>query len=210
MRAGAEPPSGEYTERARPVLEDLHNHGFEVDRISDLYNYAYEYGHVMPRLLHWLPRIDDPDIKNELARAITDKLMRPQAAQTVLDEFPRAPVGSELQWVLGNTLATVADDSVFDEVAAIAQDRTFGQGRGRVIAALGNMKKAAHRETAIDIAIAALADEDPWVQAESLRLLTRRRAKRARPQIEAQLRTLNGPFEKEMRKAFVQALARLA
>jgi hypothetical protein len=209
IRAGQRPPKPEYTERARPILEELHREGFHVHYISNLFNDGYEYSRIMPRLLEWIPRVDDPKVKEELIRAIIDKSMRPQAAPTLIDEYHKAPRGSELQWVIGYALQTVADDSVFDPVMAIVQRLEDGRDRASIIGALGTMKQPAHREIAIDTAMELLGADDPWIQAECLKLLVRRRATRALPRVQEGLQAVHGPFEKEMRKAFEKAITSL-
>ena len=55
-----------------------------------------------------------------------------------IDEFRRAadPTGFGLRWVIGNALSAVADDSVFDEIAALAQDRSYGKACQMVVLSL--------------------------------------------------------------------------
>jgi hypothetical protein len=206
----ASPPSPNYTARALPVLEELHREGFDVDWVSDLFNFRYDYTHIMPRLLEWLVRTDDEGVKGELARAITDKAMRPTAAPIVLSEFAKARKDSELQWVLGNALTVVADDSVFDQIAAIARDRNAGRGRHMVIEALANMKRPDHRQEAVRILVDCLAEDSLWIQGSALRVLRRYRAKEARPTVEHYLEQRRGQLEKYMVKEYEKTLDKLA
>jgi len=48
--------------------------------------------------------------------------------------------GLDPQWAIGNALWIVADDSVFEDIAALAADPKHGKAREMVVVALGNMQ----------------------------------------------------------------------
>jgi hypothetical protein len=127
---------------AAPVVADLRAAGFEVDSIADLHSRRMSYPEAVPILMHWLPRIDNTAVKEDITRSLTVKWAKPRAAPLLVDEYRRA-VGSDeelgLRWAIGNALAEVADDSVFEEVADLACDRSWGRSREMITVALGNM-----------------------------------------------------------------------
>jgi len=67
---------------------------------------------------------------------------RPAAAPVLIEEFRKVhdPSGLGLGWVVGNALSVVADDSVFGEIAALAQDRSYGKARQMVVLGLARSK----------------------------------------------------------------------
>jgi hypothetical protein len=210
LRAVAPKPSPKYLAAAGPILAEIRAAGFDVNFIAQLYYEDHPYVPLMPRLLEWLPLVKDETVKDELARAITDKAMRPAAAPLIFSEFAKAPKGSLLQWILGNALSVVADDSVFDQIAAIARDRNAGNGRPRILDALANMKRSEHRAEAVRIAVDCLAEDDLWIQGSALRLLQRFRAKESRPTVEHYLEQRRGQMEKHMVKEYEKTLDKLA
>ena len=77
-----------------------------------------------------------------MAHALTVKWAWSAAAPLLVDECRRAddPSGTGLRWAIGNTLAEVADDSVFADLVELAEDRRWGKAREMVVVALGNMR----------------------------------------------------------------------
>jgi hypothetical protein len=153
----------EYQKNAAPVLADLRRAGFWVDAVGDLHRPpVHNYEAAIPILLSWLPRINDRWVKEDIVRTMTVKWARPAAAAPLILEYERADsLGLEprhahgLKWAIGNALEVVADDSVFDDVARLAQDQRHGKSREMVVAALGNMKDP----RATDVLVALLDDD---------------------------------------------------
>lgn len=56
---------------AAPIVRDLAEAGFEVEWIADLHNERLNYETAIPILLEWFPRIENPDVKEDIARALT-------------------------------------------------------------------------------------------------------------------------------------------
>jgi HEAT repeat protein len=165
---------------SKPLREELAAAGFEVSSVAELYNSQMNYEKAIPLLLRWLPKIENPDIKESVVRALTVDWARPQAAPILIEEFRRVtdPSGTGLRWAIGNALATVADDSVFGEVAELAEDRRWGKAREMVTVALGNMRDP----RAVPVLQRLLADEE--VAGHALIALGNLRAKEAQADIE--------------------------
>lgn len=127
---------------AAPVVADLRAAGFEVDSIADLHNRRLDYREAIPVLLSWLSRVENRAVKEDVVRSLTVEWARPQAAPLLVEEFRRVDDSEEevgLRWAIGNALAEVADDEVFEDVADLASDARWGRSREMVTVALGNM-----------------------------------------------------------------------
>jgi len=187
----------EYDRVAAPLKAELAKAGFEVESVADLYNKPFDYREAIPILLEWLPRIENRDVKESVVRALTVKWAKPDAAPVLVEEFRRAEDSSELglRWAIGNALAEVADDSVFEETAALAEDRRFGRSREMVALALGNMKDP----RAVEILRGLLADED--VAGHAVIALGKLRAEETRVDIEPFLKHPKAWVRKEASRA---------
>ncbi len=124
----------------------------------------------------------------------------------MVDEFRRIDPADDsadtsIRWSIGDALERVADESVVDDVIAIAQDMQHGRHRRLVVAALGNMKAA--RDRVVPVLLDLLADAS--VAPYAVMALGRLRAGGARAAIEP---FLNDP-ETWVRKEAAKALARL-
>ena len=95
----------------------------------------------------------------------------------LVDAFLQAPDDSPgLKWAIGNALSIVADDSVFQDIVALARDKRHGEAREMVVEALANMRNP----QAVDVLCELLADEE--VAAHAVVALGKLKAARARPQ----------------------------
>lgn len=113
-------------------------------------------------------------------RALSVPAARPGAAAALIDEFRKASDPSEtgLGWVVGNALSVVADDSVFDEIAVLAQDDGYGKARQMIVMGLGRSKDP----RAAPLLVGLLGYED--VAAHALMALGRLRPPGVRPAVE--------------------------
>ena len=135
QRANAE----SYSRVAEPVLKELMAAGYRVNTIGGLVQGKTEYRSAVPVLLHWLPRISDFQVKEDIVRALSVPWARPIASPVLIEEF-RKPDNAELRWAIANSLAVVADDSVFEDLIRLVQDKGFGKAREMLALALGNMQ----------------------------------------------------------------------
>ena len=167
-------------EASAPILKDLAQAGFRVDRIYEIGERKRDYKKAVPVLMHWLPRVDSPDVKGEIAMALTVPWAGSEAAPLLIDEFRKAPASEEfgVKVPIGDALTVVADDSVFSEIVELVRDRRHGKSRMALILALGNMRNP----EAVDVLIALLDDES--MIGPSLVSLGKLEAEKARPQIE--------------------------
>ena len=124
------------------LARDLRAVGLPVSDLWELVNAKAQYQVAIPVLIDWLrnveqrvPGPDQPRVREGLVRALSVSTARPGAAPVLIEEFRRASDFSEtgLGWVIGNALSVVADDSVFNEIAALAQDPGYGKARQMIV-----------------------------------------------------------------------------
>ncbi len=181
---------------AAPLIADLAQVDFTLDMVSDLFNKKLNYKVAIPILLRWLPRMDNMAVKADIVRALSVRWAKPAAAPVLVEEFRRAPPGdSSLKWAIGNALAVVADDSVFNEVVGFVRDRRHGTARQMIVVALGNMTNP----SAVDVLIELLADEE--IAGHALMALGKLKSKKARPHIEPFLNAPRSWVRKEAKRA---------
>jgi PBS lyase HEAT-like repeat-containing protein len=191
-------------EAAAPVIADLIAAGFYVHSIGDLYNQRLDYRRAIPILVEWLPRIDNPDVKEDIVRALSVKWTPREVAGIMIAEYRKgAPSHTPWRWAIGNALTVLATDAVFDEIVELARDRHYGRSRGPVVESLGNMKN----DRAVDVLLELLDDPELSVSLPAVRALGKLgpRARRARAKLE--------PFAKRpeawVRKDALKALKRI-
>jgi HEAT repeat protein len=166
-------------EASKPVLADLSLAGFDVDWIEDLYNKRLHYQRAIPILLRWLPRVENPAIKEAIVRALSVPWARRTEAPVLLvEEFRKSKSDFGLNWAIGNALSVVADDNVLDDIVSLIWDKTYGKAREMLVVALGNMKSPDVKYTLIKL----LDDED--LAGYAIMALGKLKCKEARPAIE--------------------------
>jgi HEAT repeat protein len=168
---------------SKPLLQRLSEMGFNVERISDLYEMKLDYRAAIPLLIEWLPRIDNLAVKEMIARCLTWRYAKPHAAPVLIQEFKRAPDFSEsiLIWVIGSALEIVADDGVFEEIAELASNKRYGRGREMLARALGKMNDPRAEDVLLDLI------DDEEICTHAMIGLKRLRCKRAIPKIKKYL-----------------------
>jgi hypothetical protein len=125
---------------------DLRAAGLPIGDLWELVNAKAQYKAAIPVLIDWLRnverRVPGPDqtrVREGLVRALSVPAARPGAAPVLIEEFRNASDHSEtgLGWIVGNALSVVADDSVFGEIAVLAQDPRYGKARQMIVLRLG-------------------------------------------------------------------------
>jgi HEAT repeat protein len=168
---------------AAPLRAALAAAGFDADSVADLYNRRMKYEAAVPILLEWLPKIENPAVKESIVRALTVRWARPQAAPLMLEELQRLRDSDEasLRFAVANALSEVADDSVFDSVVELARDRRYPVAdRGVLVLSLANMRD--ERPRAIQVLREMLGDD---VAPHAVTALGELRAKEARSDVES-------------------------
>ena len=126
-----------------PIIHDLKAAGFPVGSIDELRRSGICYKAAIPVLLKWLPLVVESGAKESVVRALSVPWAKQIAAIPLVAEFEKQPKGmSLLKWAIGNALSVVADDSVADDLFALAQDKSHGKAREMIVVALGNLRDA--------------------------------------------------------------------
>jgi HEAT repeat protein len=192
---------------AAELARELRATGVPVSDIWQLVNGKVQYRQAIPVLIDWLEHVDErvpgPErakVTEALARALTVPAARPAATPVLINAFRRVsdPSGMGLRWVIGNALSVVADDSVFDDVAALARDRGYGKGRQMVVLGLGRSSDP----RAVPILLDLLNDED--VAAHAVTALGKLKATAARERIRSLLDHPQALVRREAKKALAK------
>lgn len=189
------------------LIDELGDAGFPVADLWDLVNTKAQYAAAIPVLLEWLrdvdARVPGPTrarVREGLVRALSVPAARPAAAPALIEEFRRSPDPSGLGfgWVVGNALSVVADDSVFDEIAALVRDRSYGKARQMMVVGLGKSKDA----RATPLLLELLDDQD--VAAHAVMALGQLKSPDARSAIERLRDHPQALVRREARKALAK------
>jgi HEAT repeats len=170
----------------------------------------FDYVAAAPILIQWLPRAQTPLIKERIVRSLTgEKAATPDALKPLVSEFRQAADEEwALKWAIGNALATLADDSIADELVELAQDRRHGRSREMLMDALARTKA----ERAVDALVELVDDDD--VAGHAISALRRLGPKssltyleRARPSLERQAAAGTTPLTRKQAQAALERLA---
>ncbi|MCB9762668.1 MAG: hypothetical protein H6739_22905 [Alphaproteobacteria bacterium] len=147
-------------------MAELREAGFELESVGQLREQARYWG-VDPRpaypiLMRWLPKLTWHGLRDDIARTLSHKSLRPVAAPVLIAEFKReidpTVKGSDLpRFSVARALETVADESHFDAIAELALDPRYGEPRSRLAYALARLKHPRRDEVLV-----ALLDDD-WM-----------------------------------------------
>jgi HEAT repeat protein len=181
---------------AAPVVAALRDAGFVVDTVAELFNKKLDYQTAIPILVEWLRRVANPDVKQDIVRALSVKWAR-HAAPLLLAEFERAddPTGTGVRWAIGNALEVLAGDEIADGMIKLAMDRRHGRAREMVVVGLGKLKDP----RVADVLMNLLADDE--VVGHAVMALGKLRARMARSRIEPLLNHPKPWVRKEAKKA---------
>src|SRR5205823_14877136 len=126
-----------YRQAAAGLLAEPAGAGFSVDTVADLRQ--ADHRDAVPILLRWLPRITDRYVLEDVLRTLA--MPWAKAARPALLRLFTAPnLDPAVRWAVGNALEAHADESIFDGLAAIAVDPSWGGSRAMVVLALGKTK----------------------------------------------------------------------
>jgi HEAT repeat protein len=147
----------------------------------------FDFEAAVPVLVDWLPRVETALVKERIVRSLTgEQAATPLALEPLVAEFRRSD-DDGLKWAIGNALATLADNSIADELVELARDRRHGRSREMLMDALARTKD----ERALDSLVELVDDDD--VAGHAISALRRLGPKsslpyleRARPALERQ------------------------
>ncbi len=153
-----------YSEDAAGLAAELEEAGFKVERLGELRRRGVGDRRALPALLKWFPRATFAPLRGDIAYVLASRWAQPEGLRALLDEYHRidgstTPSDGMVRAAICTSLERVADNTVLDELIAIASDPTHGTGRGMAVVALGNMHHDA-RQAALDTLLKLLEDDD--------------------------------------------------
>ena len=168
----------------------------------------FDFEAAAPVLVDWLPRVKTALVKERIVRSLTgEKAATPLALEPLVAEFRRAD-DHGLKWAIGNALATLADDSIADELVELAQDRRHGSSREMLMDALARTKD----QRALGALVELVDDDD--VAGHAISALRRLGPKsslpyleRARPSLERQAADGETPLARRQASAALKRLS---
>lgn len=184
-----------FAESAASIDAELDSIGFPS--LGTLSNSKVNYKSAIPVLLKWLFQAETNDVKSAILGALAVSWSKPAAAKPLIQFLNQLDPESaqELRWSVGNALECAADDSVFDDVRSIAEDKQYGADRQMFVMALGNMKNP----RAVDVLINLLDDRE--VLPGAVAGLAKVGAPKSRDYLEPLLNHTEAWIRKEAKKA---------
>jgi hypothetical protein len=161
--------AAEMRDAEAPLVKELREAGFDIQSVWDLVNTSKSYSAALPILLEHLQRAYPAPIREGIARSLAVPPAR--FGWDILKKLFREEQRNRAKDGLAVAIAATADDSLIDQVIALARDRELGTSRNLLLRALARSKVPRAREALIEL------DADPELQVEVQNIL-RRLAKR--------------------------------
>lgn len=115
---------------------------------------TFDFAGAAPILVDWLPRVEDPGVKEAMVRSLAGQgSARGEGTRRLIAEFRRPEYADEasLRWAIGNTLATLAGPADADAIIEILHDRSAGMARQMLCDALSRTKDPRRVAVLIDL-----------------------------------------------------------
>ena len=218
-----------YLTIARPLLDELAKLGYEIDTLDDLRHLGRPWKTALPVLLRWLPKIEDPSVKDSIVRCLSVPWVGNKATAELMEEFRRyAPIdpdhaqdlshlssaafikhldtikqrdpSASLAWAIGNALSIVDVKGYENQVIALCRNPKYGAARQMVVLGLGRLRSSEAEEAAVEL----LDDED--VKLHAIIALGKMKSKRALFELEKLMTDKRAAIRKEARKAITKIM----
>jgi hypothetical protein len=151
------------------LLADLRQIGFDVSSLADLRR-RQPYPEAIPILLRALRAADNDAVREDIVRTLSVPYAPSEVAQELVDVF-RHSENFFLKWAAGNGLEILADETVAEDVFALAADRKHGRAREMLVVAMARFKQDVNRAGEL----MRFLLNDPDVQGHALLALRRLR-----------------------------------
>lgn len=140
-----------------PIINELSKIGFSISTVMDLLNSKKNYKSAIPILLNWLPKVENPYLKESIVRVLSVPWARGTIApHLMINEYRKAPNDSSLKWAIGNAISIIADESILEDIFELINDKSNGNAREMLVVSLGRMKLSQVESLLISL----LHDED--------------------------------------------------
>jgi hypothetical protein len=215
-----------YLKIAAPILSELAGLGYDIDTLDDLRHQGKPWKSALPTLLRWLPKIDDPCVKDSIVRCLSVPWVGNNATAQLIEEFRRyAPILPSpptvwvdnkmrelsdeeikavpffhLAWAIGNALSIVGVSGFEGQIIELCRNTKYGMARQMLVLSLGRLGVSEAEETAVQL----LRDEG--VQLHAIGALGRMKSKRALFELERLVADKRPAVRKEARKAITKIM----
>jgi HEAT repeat protein len=199
-----------YAESARGVLTDLAAAGCPVvDEVGELRGHG-DYRPAVPVLLHWLPRAGYLLLATDIARTLAVPFARAQAFAPLVTLFreppplhdPLRPSGAgftdDFRVAVANALSVFAGPATADALIELSADRTLGEGRALLVAALPRTK-----DPRVPEVLLSLLDDEPVV-ASAVEALGKLKVRSALGPLEALADSPDRTIREQVKKALTK------
>lgn len=211
---------------AGPLLDELKHLGYEIETLDDLRHQGKPWKTAIPALLRWLPKIDDPNVKESVVRCLSVPWVGNKATAELIEEFKKyAPIlpkptnpwaGNQLReipeeekklgpyfslaWAIGNALSIVDVKGYENQVIELCRNPKYGAARQLVVLGTGRLRSSEVEAAVLDL----LNDEQ--VQMHAIGALGKMKSKRALFELEKLISDKRGEIRKEARKAITKIM----
>ncbi|MCS5517870.1 hypothetical protein, partial [Curtobacterium flaccumfaciens] len=129
------------------ILADLRALGYDFSNLSVFAEARIRYKDAIPLLIEWLGKARTPAMQQDLAHALSNPSAKGTAMPALIGAFRNFTDEADTRWAVGASIESAYVDTYFDDVAALALDRNYGDARQMVALALGKSK----RPEAVDV-----------------------------------------------------------
>jgi hypothetical protein len=120
----------ERTRAEKPLVDDLHAAGIDVDSAWSL---SREDSGAVPILLDHIARDYPDEVRDGIARALAVKSMRTELWPKIVVLYKGEPVGTDTKHGLASVLSNLVDRSTIDELIELLDNPVHGAGRTLLI-----------------------------------------------------------------------------
>jgi len=204
-----------------PLLSSLAAIGYDVQVVGDLRRLRKPWKSALPLLIQWLPKVEDPAIKEEIVRCLSVPWVKTAVTAELIQQFRKyAPLlkklpnpwdGNRLSeidveskrlapyfslaWAIGNAISIVGYKGFEDDILDLCVNKEYGNARQMIVEGLGRIGRSKD-ETAL---ISLLGDDS--VKLHAIRALRKMKSRSALPSLSGLLSDPSAIVRSEARKA---------
>jgi|SRR5579885_17307 hypothetical protein len=181
---------------AKPIIEELAGLGYHIETLADLRHQGKSWKPALPILLRWLPKTDNPDVKDELVRCLSVPWLGNSGTAALIEEFRKAALSNAmLAWTIGNALSIVDVKGFENQIIELSRNPAYGMARQMLVLGSSRFDSIEAEDTALQL----LHDES--VKLHAVIALGKMKSRRALPELERLSTDKNSAIRKEARKA---------
>jgi len=206
---------------SKPIIDELSGLGYHVESLGELRHQGKPWKSALPALLRWLPKIDNPDVKEEIVRCLSVPWLGNTGTALLIEEFKKyAPILPNptnprvdnqlrelpqeerkigpffsLAWAIGNALSIVDVKGFENQIIELCRNPAYGMSRQMLVLGLARF----HSAGAEDAALKLLDDET--VKLHAIIALGKMKSRRALRELENLLTEKKPGIRREARKA---------